>query len=67
MMVASSHQLYTGYDVTIGKLTEFATGVVYSFKGDIEEARISNVACSADWIKLCYMNQKAQNALTFFE
>jgi hypothetical protein len=25
--------------------------------------RISNAASSADWIKLCYMNQKEQDAL----
>jgi hypothetical protein len=65
--ITSGHQRYTGYDVTIGKLTEYSTGVVYSFKGKIDEARISNVACSADWIKLCYMNQKNPDALTVFK
>jgi hypothetical protein len=33
------------------------------FSGLIDEVRISSVATSADWIKLCYMNQKEQDAL----
>ena len=33
------------------------------FNGAIDEVRISSVAYGADWIKLCYMNQKAQDAL----
>jgi hypothetical protein len=31
--------------------------------GCIDEARVCRVARSADWIKLCYMNQKQQDAL----
>jgi hypothetical protein len=34
----------------------------YAF-GCIDEARVCRVARSADWIKLCYMNQKQQHAL----
>jgi hypothetical protein len=33
------------------------------FRGIIDEVRISSVANSTDWIELCYMNQKAQDAL----
>jgi hypothetical protein len=33
------------------------------FKGLMDELEISAVARSADWIKLSYMNQKAQNSL----
>ncbi|MGA2507709.1 MAG: DUF2341 domain-containing protein [Chitinispirillaceae bacterium] len=33
------------------------------FSGVIDEVRISRVAISADWIKLCFMNQKDQDAL----
>ena len=33
------------------------------FSGIIDEVRISSMASSADWIKLCYMNQKQQDAL----
>jgi hypothetical protein len=35
--------------------------------GKLDEVRIMNVAVSADWIRLCYMNQKANNALVRFE
>ena len=34
-----------------------------AFKGKIDEVRIANVACTADWVKLSYMNQKQQDAL----
>ena len=33
------------------------------FNGLIDEVRISKIALSADWIKLCYMNQKDRDAL----
>jgi hypothetical protein len=33
------------------------------FNGSIDEVRISKVAYGADWIKLCHMNQKGQDAL----
>jgi hypothetical protein len=33
------------------------------FAGLIDEVRILSVASGAGWIKLCYMNQKGQNAL----
>jgi hypothetical protein len=33
------------------------------FNGIIDEVRISRIAINADWIKLCYMNQKEQDAL----
>jgi hypothetical protein len=35
----------------------------YQFTGDIDEVRVSRVARSADWIKLEYENQKAQQTL----
>ncbi len=35
----------------------------YSFYGDIDEVRISNIVRSADWIKLQYENQKQLNTL----
>ena len=35
----------------------------YRFAGDIDEVRISKVVRSADWIKLVYENQKAQQTL----
>lgn len=33
------------------------------FKGLIDEVRISGIAYSADWIKLCYLNQKEADGL----
>jgi hypothetical protein len=39
----------------------------YFFKGKIDEARIMDKAPSADWIKLCYMNQKPNEALIEFQ
>jgi hypothetical protein len=53
-------------DVTIGRFLSAPSDSVEGispFSGKIDEVRISNVECSADWIKLCYMNQKEQNAL----
>ena len=56
----------TGEDVSIGKYLSMpadTTGGRCPFLGKIDEVRISNVACGSDWIKLCYMNQKEQDAL----
>jgi hypothetical protein len=36
---------------------------LFFFNGIIDEVRISSIALSADWIKLCYMNQKIPDAL----
>ena len=46
--------------VTIGKMSESATRF---FNGKIDEVCMANVLRSADWIRLCYMNQKPQDAL----
>ena len=35
----------------------------YNFAGQIDEVRVSSIAESPDWVRLCYMNQKAQDAL----
>jgi hypothetical protein len=35
----------------------------YKFIGNIDEVRVSSVVRSADWNKLCYMNQKEPDAL----
>lgn len=55
---------YAGYDLMIGK-TNGATmpGFPYYFHGILDEVRIHNCALSADWIKVCYMNQKQPDAL----
>lgn len=41
--------------------------IQYPFHGLIDEVRVANVARSADWMKLCYMNQKALDALVSFQ
>jgi hypothetical protein len=38
----------------------------YPFTGSLDEIRISFAARSADWLRLCYMNQKAQDQLVIF-
>jgi hypothetical protein len=38
----------------------------FGFRGSIDEARVCRVARSADWLRLCYMNQKADDALVVF-
>jgi hypothetical protein len=37
------------------------------FRGSIDEVRISSKARSNDWIRLCYMNQKAEDRLIQFK
>jgi len=54
----------TKYDLVIGAMTEDFNG---TFKGKIDEVRLSNVSCSMDWIRLCYMNQKIDDALVVFK
>jgi hypothetical protein len=39
----------------------------FNFIGRIDEARVSRNVLSADWISLCYMNQKASDALVEFK
>jgi Concanavalin A-like lectin/glucanases superfamily len=51
---------YTGFDIMIGKKVNSPD---YFFSGMIDEVRISSVALTPDWIKLCYMNQKDNDAL----
>jgi hypothetical protein len=53
----------TTTDIVIGRSARPALDGAYFFKGRIDEARIENAPRSADWIKLCYMNQKNNDAL----
>lgn len=39
----------------------------YEFNGGIDELRVMNKACSDDWIKLCYENQKENSTVLSFE
>ena len=47
----------------IGKKVDYNT---WFFRGSIDEVRVSSKALSADWIKLCYMNQKSDDRLVVF-
>jgi len=40
---------------------------IYNFDGCIDEVRVSKTVLSADYIKLCFMNQKASDALVVFK
>jgi hypothetical protein len=53
----------TTRNVTIGFLPEMNR----FFNGMIDEVRVENVPLSADWILLCYANQKANDALVVFK
>jgi hypothetical protein len=54
---------YLGNPVTIGCATRKDPQLEYFFKGTIDEVRIQNRALNPDWVRLCYMNQKAMDAL----
>jgi hypothetical protein len=62
-ILASSYSRDTGHDITVGRAAATDFSPLYFFKGKIDEARIDDRARSADWIKLCFMNQKAEDAL----
>ncbi len=36
---------------------------IFNFVGRLDEVRVQNAVMSADWVKLCYENQKASDAL----
>ena len=60
----------TGNDLTIGRYIQAvaegdADGFCY-FKGMMDEVRVCNVPRSSSWIRLCYLNQKAIDALIHF-
>jgi hypothetical protein len=55
---------YTGDDFKIGRRTDL---VDYFFNGMIDEVRVSSTDLSADWIKLCYMNQMSDDKLFAFK
>jgi hypothetical protein len=54
---------YTANNFFIGKTPPFPAEHPNYFKGIIDEARAQSVACSRDWIRLCFMNQKEPDAL----
>ncbi len=69
-LMAGNYARNTSDNFTIGRhgrevLIPYYEGWCY-FRGAIDEVRVLNFAPGADWIKLCYMNQKAQDALVEF-
>jgi hypothetical protein len=55
---------YTSDNVCIGKR---ASETNRWWKGMIDEVRICSWSSSINWIKLCYMNQKPNDALVTFK
>jgi Concanavalin A-like lectin/glucanases superfamily/Domain of unknown function (DUF2341) len=56
----------TAFDACIGKRPS-GNDTLSLFKGIIDEVCMSNCAHSSNWVRLCYMNQKAQDALIVFK
>ncbi len=61
----------TGDDFTIGKYLRSVTAPYTegycAFGGMIDEVCVSSMSKSADWIKLCYMNQRTDDRLVVFD
>jgi hypothetical protein len=66
-ILASPYSRDTADNITIGRAAATDFSPLYFFKGKIDETRIENRARSADWIKLCFMNQKVDDALVMFK
>lgn len=55
------------FDVTIGNLLgDVLKNRTYYFNGKIDEVRILDRACSADWVKLCHASQQPGNNVLSF-
>jgi hypothetical protein len=69
-LMAGAYTRVTSDNFTLGRYPRSVTIPYYQgwsyFNGKIDEVRVSNGAPSADWIKLCYMNQKSGDALVKF-
>jgi hypothetical protein len=63
-LIASANPRVSGLNFLIGKVS---AGAANYFNGTIDEVCVSNVVRSADWIRLCYMNQKSIDALVSFK
>jgi hypothetical protein len=50
-----------GADTYIGKHGNGKT--IFNFTGQVDEVRVNHISVSADWIRLCFMNQEEQDAL----
>jgi hypothetical protein len=67
-MVPSTKMRIETKAVAIGKFVETdTTSDGYLFNGNIDEVRINNISLNANWIRLCYMNQKMDDKLVSFK
>jgi hypothetical protein len=66
-LVASTRKATSVCNVAIGAFLE-EDGITSEgfFKGYIDEIRISSTPASADWVRLCYMNQRTDDRLLTF-
>jgi hypothetical protein len=69
-LMAGNYARNTGDDFMIGRYARRVTiptneGWCY-FDGKVDEVRVASAVPSADWIKLCYMNQRADDKLVVF-
>lgn len=64
VQVSSGTVTAVGNNTSTLNIGSFDTGAGYLFTGKIDEARVSNVVRSADWIKTQYNNQSATS--TFY-
>jgi hypothetical protein len=70
-MMNGSNARNSGDDFMIGRYARLVTIPYYEgwcyVNGTIDEVRVSSVVPSADWITLCYMNQRADDKLVIFK
>ena len=67
-VLSSDKSRITTIDVSIGNfLAEDGSDDGGFFNGRIDEVRIRNVSADANWIRLCYMNQRSDDHLLRFE
>jgi hypothetical protein len=70
-IMAGNYTRNTGDNFMIGRYARLVTIPYYEgwcyFDGKVDEVRVSSVVPSADWIKLCYMNQRADDKLVVFK
>jgi hypothetical protein len=70
-LMAGAYTRVTSDNFTLGRYPRSVTIPYYQgwsyFNGNIDEVRVSSTVPTADWIKLCYMNQKPGDALVNFK
>jgi hypothetical protein len=70
-LMAGSYARNTGDNFSIGRYGRSVAIPYYQgwsyFKGRVDEVRISKGELTSDWIRLCYMNQKTDDALVVFK